>query len=692
MSDYIDVDRAEQLASGIWDKVKSSQLPIVMVENQRFITNKVGILMPTTQRPVTNRFYRVIFTDGISGRYNFNMLINGGSFRRVVFDYNFEDPSKSLHLTPNYIVNDSDYLEIVVYFTGDEFISMTSIAQLNPFKSVRPQTEHSIPTGPLQNQFPPGRYFLQQRDYPLEISGIPNEALARTNYVDRYVGYRLDVVESKPYLTSHTMNDITYDIDIFPYITQTVTFDGYRHNGTTYNTQVVFTRSWQPYFTTNQPPPANMTTFNWQRVDSTHMQLDPVSNSFSLDDLTLAGKYVLTTSANNVTQRPTEMNTSAPIYIEISQHGDRCIQKIQENNNVDRYFIRTRPSFLAGFGEWKMVSISDNTYLETLINKWGFQVDATLPFGNDVNDYRKTGVYYFSGTTHYNHPSGSNGWLLVLNSGSSNNNESLTNNTKQVWFRAGTATTNDWETYVRLFSSATGGFGEWTRFATAPELDMIGRTIRLTGTADMNDYKNTGKYYIVGTGLNRPPQFATGGLFFDVINDNATNTGSAKQIAYRNSSANTSHYMTASRQYSSATDTWTDWVRISPVNPLNDTPWTTISYVNGYANADTSSRFRYMIRDNILYLHCHYVQVPVGLAVGQTLMHVMGNIPSGHAPSAIVSFPVSVTLGSLAVSDAIFARGRITTGGQIDITYHLANATTSTTRFSIFFTLSIPID
>ena len=74
----------------------------------------------------------------------------------------------------------------------------------------------------------------------------------------------------------------------------------------------------------------------------------------------------------------------------------------------------------------------------------------------NLNNYTETGLYYFpAGGTITNIPAGVNGWLLVINSAS-------VGAIKQIWFRHGTANTNDFETYVRTLATT---WSNWKKFA-----------------------------------------------------------------------------------------------------------------------------------------------------------------------------------------------------------------------------------
>lgn len=81
----------------------------------------------------------------------------------------------------------------------------------------------------------------------------------------------------------------------------------------------------------------------------------------------------------------------------------------------------------------------------------------------NLNNYLTTGLYFF-GTeyTPVNIPAGVNGWLEVI--------ASTDDRVKQIWYRCGTADTNDYMTYTRTYIAGT--WGNWYRLATlTPDLN-----------------------------------------------------------------------------------------------------------------------------------------------------------------------------------------------------------------------------
>jgi len=75
--------------------------------------------------------------------------------------------------------------------------------------------------------------------------------------------------------------------------------------------------------------------------------------------------------------------------------------------------------------------------------------------GTDLNDYTIEGRWYFSSSyTPINIPVGSNGVLEVI---------AGTNFIKQIWYRHGTPNNNDYQTFIRTYSSGT--WSDWQQFA-----------------------------------------------------------------------------------------------------------------------------------------------------------------------------------------------------------------------------------
>ena len=104
-------------------------------------------------------------------------------------------------------------------------------------------------------------------------------------------------------------------------------------------------------------------------------------------------------------------------------------------------------------------------------------VNQVTTANTDLDDYIKTGMYYFSGTYTPEHiPAGSNGWLKVMRT----NNNII----KQIWYRYGTANTNDYQIYVRTKFSE--GWSTWRRLQ-AGDIVLYENNSGSTGTITLSD-------------------------------------------------------------------------------------------------------------------------------------------------------------------------------------------------------------
>ena len=109
----------------------------------------------------------------------------------------------------------------------------------------------------------------------------------------------------------------------------------------------------------------------------------------------------------------------------------------------------------------------------------------------DLNDYTEQGWYFFtSNNTIANVPVGVNGWLNVVKDKDSGTW------TKQVWYRAGTANSNDYQTYVR---TRTGDvWSNWKQYQMVEDTGWK----TLTLNSDFHTYEdnsaNTPQYRKIG--------------------------------------------------------------------------------------------------------------------------------------------------------------------------------------------------
>ncbi len=130
-------------------------------------------------------------------------------------------------------------------------------------------------------------------------------------------------------------------------------------------------------------------------------------------------------------------------------------------------------------------SVLNKTTMNDLENRIEAITTTTRASGqssdDDMNNYTENGIYYFPYQPK-NSPPVVNGFLVVM---------SYNNTVKQLFFRHGTANSNDFETYVRTRNDATT-WSDWTKF-------FVERT--RTGTVTCNSAFtniNVNKYTKVG--------------------------------------------------------------------------------------------------------------------------------------------------------------------------------------------------
>lgn len=104
--------------------------------------------------------------------------------------------------------------------------------------------------------------------------------------------------------------------------------------------------------------------------------------------------------------------------------------------------------------------------------------------GENLDNYTTAGWYYFRNSP-TNIPSGSNGWLHVMTA-------PTLAIVKQVFYRYGTPSSNDYQTWVRTKNTeANGGtWGKWWRYAVIDEAVFTTREVTLT-IADQTNYEMT---------------------------------------------------------------------------------------------------------------------------------------------------------------------------------------------------------
>lgn len=120
--------------------------------------------------------------------------------------------------------------------------------------------------------------------------------------------------------------------------------------------------------------------------------------------------------------------------------------------------------------------------IKSLWSKTNNKVDKTTNItttNTDLNDYIEEGTYFFSSATYApeNRPTGTNGWLKVIKGSG--------DWVKQLWYRAGTNNSNDWQIFVRT-KSATLDWSDWRELQTK-ERTLYENNSGTTGTVTLSD-------------------------------------------------------------------------------------------------------------------------------------------------------------------------------------------------------------
>lgn len=114
----------------------------------------------------------------------------------------------------------------------------------------------------------------------------------------------------------------------------------------------------------------------------------------------------------------------------------------------------------------------------------------------DLNDYTEEGFYFFSPDyAPTNIPAGSNGWLAVM-TGDNGGTQAI----KQIWYRAGTANSNDHNTYIRTRMS--GNFSDWAMVITAKGGSFTGEVRADSGASTNTRIRNIMVHNNAGTNIS----------------------------------------------------------------------------------------------------------------------------------------------------------------------------------------------
>lgn len=133
----------------------------------------------------------------------------------------------------------------------------------------------------------------------------------------------------------------------------------------------------------------------------------------------------------------------------------------------------------------------------------------------DLNDYTEQGWYFFTSDNSIdNIPAGANGWLQVIK------DKAAGTWTKQIWYRAGTANSNDYQTYVRTCIGNV--WSNWKQYQMVE--DSGWQTLTLT-----SDFK------VYGDSNSKTPKFRKMGKVVEILGEISPkaniSSGSSKTIA-----------------------------------------------------------------------------------------------------------------------------------------------------------------
>lgn len=98
-------------------------------------------------------------------------------------------------------------------------------------------------------------------------------------------------------------------------------------------------------------------------------------------------------------------------------------------------------------------------------------VKNVLVAGTNLDDYVYSGCFYFdSERTPLNVPAGvTNGWLQVIAEQPLNEGRG-SGYVKQIWYRAGTPNSNDFQTFIRTANVGISSFGAWRRLIVEDDI------------------------------------------------------------------------------------------------------------------------------------------------------------------------------------------------------------------------------
>lgn len=154
------------------------------------------------------------------------------------------------------------------------------------------------------------------------------------------------------------------------------------------------------------------------------------------------------------------------IYANVNNPEKRVAWVLSSNGHVYPMLTGQVSDLGTSAHPWRNVYASGAFIGELQGNAKGLSCTVVTTAGTDLNDYKTSGVFYFSSSyTPANIPGGVNGFLIVITNG---------NAVKQIWLRHGTNNSNDYHTWIRIYNGSA--WSEWRRFLTDANMELYGKT------------------------------------------------------------------------------------------------------------------------------------------------------------------------------------------------------------------------
>ena len=217
-----------------------------------------------------------------------------------------------------------------------------------------------------------------------------------------------------------------------------------------------------------------------------------------LDTVKTTGFYV-GKSGNTCTNKPSNVTGQfGLIVVRTATSQNNYYEQICIAPTGELYF-RRQYGASQGWNSWVGLTIPAND--GTIALQETFSPKEPEPASQDLNDYKESGVYYFTSTNApLNVPVGSNGMLLVFKAVWNSSQDYIF--VKQIWLRHGTQNSNDYHTYIRTYRTDSNTWSNWHRVITSEGGSISGNltiVVPNTATTTTNSGINLGNATPEGT-------------------------------------------------------------------------------------------------------------------------------------------------------------------------------------------------